>query len=100
MRLAPHGADVLGPYWAEFQSVSQYKVILNDLKVPPCLVTRTGDKAVGALFPSKSSSGTLVLLPDIDFEADEFFKDDIDYDRSYAVEIRSSTITASCLFVT
>ncbi|MGR0482856.1 MAG: hypothetical protein ACTFAL_16045 [Candidatus Electronema sp. V4] len=77
MRLATHGADVLAPYWAEFESVSEYKVILNDLKVPPCLVTRTGDKAVGALFSSKSSSGTLVLLPYIDFEPPEFFQDDI-----------------------
>ncbi len=76
MRLATHGADVLAPYWAEFESVSEYKVILNGLKVPPCLVTRTGNKAVGALLPSKFSSGTLVLLPDIDFEPDEFIKRD------------------------
>lgn len=80
MRLATHGADVLAPYWAEFESVSEYKVILNDLKVPPCLVTRSGNKAVGALLPSKSSSGTLVLLPDIDFRPDEFFKEDDDDD--------------------
>ena len=80
MRLATHGADVLAPYWADFESVSEYKVILNGLKVPPCLITHIGNKAVGAFLPSKSSSGTLVLLPDIDFEPDEFFQEDDDDD--------------------
>lgn len=74
MKLSARGADVLAPYWTEFESASQYKVILTDPKVPACLVTRTGDKAVGALYRSKSSAGTLLLLPDIDFYPDEFVK--------------------------
>jgi hypothetical protein len=74
MKLSTRGADVLAPYWAEFESVSQYKVILTDSKVPACIVTRTGDKTVGALYRSKSSAGTILLLPDINFYADMFVK--------------------------
>jgi hypothetical protein len=37
-------------------------------------MTRTGDKPVGALYRSKSSAGTLLLLPDIDFYPDNFIK--------------------------
>lgn len=96
MRLATHGAGVLAPYWAEFESVSQYKVILNDLKVPACLVTRTGDKAVGTLFSSKSSSGTLVLLPYIDFQPKEFIKNDKDkYSWTPAAEQFASRMVAA-----
>lgn len=96
MRLATHGAGVLAPYWAEFESVSQYKVFLNDLKVPPCLVTRSGNKAVGALLSSQSSSGTLVLLPDIDFEPPEFFQDDIncEFGTPAAKQFASRMVTA------
>jgi hypothetical protein len=75
MKLLVRNADVLAPYWAEFESVSQYVVILNDPKVPACLVTRSGDKPVGALYRSKSSVGTLLLLPDIDLEPDNFYKE-------------------------
>jgi hypothetical protein len=74
MKLLVRGAEVLAPYWAEFESVSQYEVILTDPKVPACLMTRTGDKAVGALYRSKSSAGTLLLLPNIDFNPNEFVK--------------------------
>ncbi|MHB8119189.1 MAG: hypothetical protein ACYDHX_10750 [Methanothrix sp.] len=75
MKLSARGADVLAPYWSAFESVSQYEVILTDPKVPACIVTRTGDKAVGALYRSKSSAGTLLLLPDIDFNSEWFFKE-------------------------
>lgn len=75
MKLSARGAEVLGPYWTEFEGVSQYEVVLTDPKIPACLVTRTGDKAVGALYRSKSSAGTLLLLPDIDFYPDNFIKE-------------------------
>ena len=74
IKLSARGADVLASYWTEFESVSHYEVILTDSKVPACLVTRTGDKSVGAIYRSKSSSGTLLLLPDIDFYPDNFIK--------------------------
>ena len=34
MKLSTRGADVLAPYWAEFESVSQYEVILTNPNVP------------------------------------------------------------------
>jgi hypothetical protein len=74
MKLSMRGAEVLAPYWTEFESVSSYKVILTNQTVPACLITRTGEKAVGALFRSKSSVGTLLLLPDINFSPDDFTK--------------------------
>lgn len=75
MKLSVRGAELIAPYWAEFESDSKYQVILTDPKVPACIVTRTGDKAVGALYRSKASAGTLLLLPDINFYPDSFLKE-------------------------
>lgn len=72
IKLSTSGAEVLAAYWREFESISRYQVILNDQKVPACFLTQTGNKAVGALYRSKSSPGTLLLLPDIDFDQDDF----------------------------
>lgn len=74
MKLSERGSEILAPYWADFESISQYKVLLTNPKVPACIMTRTGDKTVGALYRSKSSAGALLLLPDIDFYSDEFVK--------------------------
>lgn len=74
MKLAPLGAEVLAPYWAEFGDASEYKVLLPDDTTGICITTKNGDKPVGALIRSKSSAGSLLLLPDIDFYPDEFFK--------------------------
>jgi hypothetical protein len=76
MKLAPLGSEVLAPYWAEFGSVSEYKVLLAEDTSGVCLTTKNGDKPVGAIVRSKGSAGTLVLLPDIDFYPDNFFKSD------------------------
>ena len=75
MKLSARGGELIAPYWAEFEGDSKYHVILADVKVPACIVTRTGDKAVGALYRSKVSAGTLLLLPDIDFYPDSFLKE-------------------------
>lgn len=74
MKLANASADLLSPYWTEFQTQSEYKVILTSPKVPAAIVTKVGDKPVGALYRSKTSSGALLLLPDIDFYARTFIK--------------------------
>jgi hypothetical protein len=74
MKLSARGSEILAPYWAEFESVSQYEVILTDSTVPACILTRTGDKVVGTLNRSKSSAGTLLLLPSIEFYPDNFVK--------------------------
>jgi len=72
MKLSPKDTEVLAPYWSEFESVSTYQVILTDPKVPACVVTRTGNKAVGAIYRSK---GSLLLLPDVDFSPESFFEE-------------------------
>ena len=72
MKLVARIAEMLTPYWAEFESVSQYEVILTDTKIPSCLVTKSADKAVGAIYRSKTSAGSLLLLPDINFMPDSF----------------------------
>lgn len=74
MKLSAKGSEVLAPYWAEFESSSKYSVILTSPKVPACVVTRTGGKAVGAIYRSKASAGSMLLLPDIEFYAESFFK--------------------------
>jgi hypothetical protein len=74
MKLSTRCSEYLVTYWSEFESVSQYHVILTEAKVPACLVTRTGDMPVGALYRIKGSYGSLLLLPDIDFYADHFTK--------------------------
>jgi hypothetical protein len=73
MKLVAKSAEVLAPYWTEFESHSTYRVLLTGDEVPACLVTRTGDKHVGALYRSEASSGTLLLLPNIDFYQNNFF---------------------------
>lgn len=76
IRLAARHAEFLSSYWTDFNSISEYKVILNGENVPPCLLTQTGDKTVGAVIRSKNSAGSLLLLPDIDFCPDHFVKMD------------------------
>ncbi|GLR13283.1 hypothetical protein GCM10007907_20730 [Chitinimonas prasina] len=72
MKLAPLGADILAPYWAEFGSVSEYKVRLTAESICPSILTKNGDMAVATIQRSKMSSGALVLLPDIDFYPETF----------------------------
>jgi len=96
MKLVNRGAELLAPYWADFGSHSQYEVILTGDKVPACLVTRTGDKPVGALYRSKTSDGTLLLLPDLDFSSEEFLEETDEEPEwtSVAKQFASRMITA------
>lgn len=72
MKLASRSAELIAPYWKEFEKYSQYKVVLAGENIPACLTTRNGDKPVGAIYKSKNSNGAIVLLPDIDFDNDDF----------------------------
>ncbi|MCT8174375.1 hypothetical protein [Variovorax sp. CY25R-8] len=74
MKLASLKAEILAPYWAEFSSESSYNVVLPDNQVIPSILTKSGDKAVGAIIRSKSTSGALVLLPDMNFIQPQFFR--------------------------
>lgn len=74
MKLVANGAEILAPYWTEFEKHSSYHVQLTEPEAPACITTQTGNKAVGALSRSQTSSGTLLCLPDIDFDDDRFIK--------------------------
>jgi len=83
IKLIPKGSELISSYWKEFAGVSNYKVILTHEKIPACLLTKNGDKNVGAIYRSKNSNGALILVPDIDFYPDDFLEDaDDDQERS------------------
>lgn len=75
MKLSTLGAEILAPYWNAFAESSSYSVLLDESIPGICLTTRIGDKPVGAIIRGKHS-GALVLLPDIDFYADDFLEED------------------------
>ena len=74
VKLVPKGAELFAPYWAEFGPLSEYKVLLQTPTHPPILQTRSGERTVGVCVRSKSSGGTFVCVPDIDFYRSEFLE--------------------------
>jgi len=72
IKLAARGAECLASYWNEFEGHSQYKVVLGADKVPASLITRNGDKPVGAIYKDRASGGALVLVPDVQFIQEGF----------------------------
>lgn len=76
MKLEPKGGDVIAAYWAQFESLSTYQIIMSDSEVPACLTTKAGDKPVGAIYRMGAAHGTLLLLPDMDFYDQTYMLDD------------------------
>jgi hypothetical protein len=74
MKLAPHNTESITLYWKEFGPTSEYKVLLSKDTKGVCLLTKSGDHPVGAIYRSQNSSGALILLPDIDFSPESFFR--------------------------
>jgi hypothetical protein len=72
MKLSSKNSERISAFWNEFKDMFQYRVILTDGKVPAAIFTRTGGKAVGAIYKSTSSAGTLILLPNLDFCPNDF----------------------------
>ena len=89
---------LLGPYWNVFGSVSQYQVYFTSKMIVPLLVTKTGSKSVGGLARGKADAGkgTLVLLPQLDFDENEFLteKGGEDYWNKKGVEFGSKLVSA------
>ena len=75
MKLSARSASILAPYWEEFGKDSTYRVTLAGSDIPDCVVTRIGDKPVGAIYRSESA-GTLLVLPDLDFRPKDFIEED------------------------
>ncbi len=71
------GSEIISSYWAEFKDYSTYEVLFgSDIKVAkPLIVTRTGERVLGALVRHEDSSGTMLLLPSLNFDAEEFTKE-------------------------
>jgi len=78
--LSAQNSELISTYWKEFASYSSYKVLINE-EFTPCLVTKNGDKTVGAILHSKNSTGVLVFLPDIDFYQDKFLNEDSEWTK-------------------
>ncbi len=74
IKLAPNNSSVIASYWSEFESSSEYKVVLKD-GLSAVLLTKHGDKVVGAIFKSGSQGGAMVVLPDMDFSPESFFEE-------------------------
>lgn len=66
---------VLADYWRRFADRSVYQVLISGKSATSLVITKTGNKTVGALIRSTESSGSLVLLPHIDLGADVFFRE-------------------------
>ncbi len=64
--------NALTNYWAELETLSEFRVLVSGEGIRPLIVTKTGDKAAGAYLKYKDARGTLVLLPYIDFDRKHF----------------------------
>lgn len=75
MTLRPEYRERLSSYWSKFADKSVYEVVFPEATKGACITTKHGNRAVGLTFSSKSSDGSLLFLPDLDFEPDEFFEE-------------------------
>jgi len=64
--------NVLAPYWAAMEAVSEFRVLLDGEGIDPIVQTKTGQKTVGARLRFKNTEGNLFLLPYIEFEREEY----------------------------
>ncbi len=80
IKLTAKNSEIISSYWQEFSSISTYKVLI-DCDSTPCLITKHGNKVVGVINRSKNSNGTLVCLPDIDFDSASFFDEEDEWTK-------------------
>lgn len=71
----PSYRDLLSSYWRKFEVLSSYSVTWPDEKSNACIVTKHGQKPVSLVYPSKTSNGSLLLLPDLNFDHPDFWED-------------------------
>ncbi len=80
MKLTKAGA-ILADYWRQFAGESNYKVLISGKIDEPLLVTKSGDKTVGALFQSRDSTGSILLLPHLNLWSETFYEDELESDE-------------------
>ncbi len=66
-------ASYIGPYWKEFAGISEYQAFIDGKFTQKVLVTKTGEKTVGAVTHGK---GTILFLPPLRLDEKRFFKHD------------------------
>jgi hypothetical protein len=64
-------ASFLSAYWSEFAELSPYKVSIDSGGGRPILKSNSGHRVVGSI--SSEENGTLLLLPPLQLDEDEFF---------------------------
>ena len=90
-------ASLIASYWAEFGKESQYRVRLGEKCGVPLLLTRTGEKTVGAIIKREHGPGAIILLPFIDLADRRFIqegKDGKQFWNSEAVKFGNRFISA------
>ena len=75
MRLADQ-ADILTGYWRLFGDRSTYKVTLDGKVSKPLVVSKDGSRVLGAIMQSKDMPGTVIFLPDTDFDDEELVEEE------------------------
>ncbi|WP_290779133.1 hypothetical protein [Hoeflea sp.] len=75
MTLRPEYRTLLASYWARFGDISNYEVVFPKDTKGCCIATKHGSRPVGICINSKTSSGSILLLPDLDFEREEFYEE-------------------------
>lgn len=71
-------ANPLASYWADFEDLSEYRVILDDNAGHKLVVTKSGGRTVGKRYRFKEHSGAMYFLPYIDFYDDSFMYEEED----------------------
>ena len=61
-------AAIIRDYWAKFGPLSEYKVVINGTVTSPLVLSKDKKCVFGALIRFKGSTGSYVLLPDVDFD--------------------------------
>jgi hypothetical protein len=68
-------AAVLRPYWAEFGPHSAYEAVFTAKDGTPLLVSTSGDRTIGAMYPAKSG-GAVLFLPPLGWDEQVFLRED------------------------
>lgn len=100
VKMASKGAELFAPYWNDFSSASEYKVIVQSSAYKSIFLTRNGEKTVGVCVRSKSSGGALICFPDIDFYRSEFLETSDDEDDEDGVKWTPAAYQFSARLVT
>lgn len=75
MSLRQEYRAILASYWARFGAQSNYEVVFPKDTKGCCITTKHGSRPVSIQLSSKTSNGSILLLPDLDFEQDGFIEE-------------------------